>query len=143
MRVLLPIDLKQPSEAIVAAAELWVARLGGVVDMVYVSELEIPLPHVSDAAVQSVLSEHWNRVRSEHEAALQALMNTLPVPQRGAVRLASGPPANAVVELAVDYDLLLVGTHGRTGLAQLWLGSVAERIVRLSPKPVLVLRQSE
>jgi nucleotide-binding universal stress UspA family protein len=37
-------------------------------------------------------------------------------------------------------DLLVVGTHGRTGLSHFWLGSVAEEIVRRAPMPVLTVR---
>jgi nucleotide-binding universal stress UspA family protein len=37
-------------------------------------------------------------------------------------------------------DLIVVGTHGRTGLSHFWLGSVAETLVRLAPVPVLTLR---
>ena len=37
------------------------------------------------------------------------------------------------------HDLIVVGTHGRTGLAHLLLGSVAEKLVRLSPVPVLTV----
>jgi nucleotide-binding universal stress UspA family protein len=42
-----------------------------------------------------------------------------------------------------EASLLVVGTHGRTGAARLLLGSVAERLVRLSPIPVLVVRREE
>lgn len=41
---------------------------------------------------------------------------------------------------AVGADLIVMGTHGRTGLAHLLIGSVAERVVRLSDHPVLTVR---
>ncbi|HEX4475373.1 MAG TPA: universal stress protein, partial [Polyangiaceae bacterium] len=48
----------------------------------------------------------------------------------------------AIVQLAVDIeaDLVVVGTHSRSGLARFLLGSVAEGVVRLAPCPVLVVR---
>jgi len=48
--------------------------------------------------------------------------------------------AEKIVELARDRhaDLIVMGTQGRTGLPHLLLGSVAERVVRLAPCPVLV-----
>lgn len=51
-------------------------------------------------------------------------------------------PAEAIAQLASDIgaDLVVVGTHGRRGLARLFLGSVAEGVVRLAPCPVLVVR---
>jgi nucleotide-binding universal stress UspA family protein len=38
-------------------------------------------------------------------------------------------------------DLIIIGTHGRTGLQHVLMGSVAEKVVRLAPCPVLVVRQ--
>lgn len=53
-----------------------------------------------------------------------------------------GDPATAIVEHAAQggYDLLVLGTHGRTGLAHAVLGSVAEKVVRTAPCPVLTVR---
>jgi nucleotide-binding universal stress UspA family protein len=52
-----------------------------------------------------------------------------------------GPPAATIVETAKTggYDLIVVGTHGRTGLAHLVIGSVAERVVRAAECPVLTV----
>jgi nucleotide-binding universal stress UspA family protein len=53
-----------------------------------------------------------------------------------------GSPAAEIIAAAADLkaDLVCVGTHGRTGLAHLFLGSVAEKVVRESPCPVLTVR---
>jgi nucleotide-binding universal stress UspA family protein len=54
--------------------------------------------------------------------------------------LSGNPAATILAELdAAHHDLLVVGTHGRTGLRHLLLGSVAEKLVRLSPVPVLTV----
>jgi nucleotide-binding universal stress UspA family protein len=45
-----------------------------------------------------------------------------------------------IVAAAAEADLVVIGTHGRTGLKHVLLGSVAERVVRLSPVPVLTVR---
>lgn len=52
-----------------------------------------------------------------------------------------GSPADAIVEYAreSDVDLVVLGTHGRSGLRRYLLGSVAERVVRTAPAPVLTL----
>lgn len=54
----------------------------------------------------------------------------------------AGDPATAIVEHAAQggYDLLVLGTHGRSGLAHALLGSVAEKVVRRAPCPVLTVR---
>src|SRR5437773_7230742 len=56
--------------------------------------------------------------------------------------VAQGVPADQIVQLAsdLDADLIVVGTHGRRGVKRLMLGSIAERVVRLAPCPVLVER---
>jgi nucleotide-binding universal stress UspA family protein len=61
-----------------------------------------------------------------------------------AVRIGKNVP-----EKIIDYatsngiDLVVIASHGRTGLARLWLGSNAEKVVRSSPCPVLVLRPAQ
>jgi nucleotide-binding universal stress UspA family protein len=61
------------------------------------------------------------------------------------VLLTSPLPAETIVSYARDamIDFIIIGTHGRTGLSRLLLGSVAEHIVRLAPCPVLTVRQPE
>jgi len=54
-------------------------------------------------------------------------------------------PAQAIVEYATteNVDLIVVGTHGRRGISHLLMGSVAERVVRTAPCPVLTVRNPE
>ncbi len=54
----------------------------------------------------------------------------------------SGDPATAVLRAADEFgaDLIILGTHGRTGVKRLLLGSVAEKVLRESPVPVLTVR---
>jgi len=49
-------------------------------------------------------------------------------------------PRDGILRLAAGHDLVIMGTHGRTGLQRLVLGSVAEAVVRACPTPVLVVR---
>lgn len=59
-------------------------------------------------------------------------------------RLVTGTPAGAIVKLAEDenVDMIIMGTHGRTGLARMLMGSVAEAIVRKAKCPVLTYKPS-
>jgi nucleotide-binding universal stress UspA family protein len=58
-------------------------------------------------------------------------------------RLITGDPAHAVVRLAKDenVDMIVIGTHGRTGLSRMLMGSVAEAIVRRAECPVLTYKR--
>ena len=59
-------------------------------------------------------------------------------------RLIEGAPGDQIPDLAEaeQADLIVMGTHGRSGLQRLLMGSVAETVVRRAPCPVLTLRQS-
>jgi nucleotide-binding universal stress UspA family protein len=61
------------------------------------------------------------------------------------VMVTSSTPAHAIVQYAKEeeVDLLIMGTHGRGPLAHLLMGSVAERVVRTAPCPVLTVRHPE
>lgn len=61
------------------------------------------------------------------------------------VLLTSATPARAILEYAREAaaDVIIVGTHGRGGLAEFFLGSVAQKIVRSAPCPVLTVRSNE
>jgi nucleotide-binding universal stress UspA family protein len=61
------------------------------------------------------------------------------------VVIVSNGPAVSIVNYAQETraDLIVMGTHGRGAMAHLLMGSVAERVVRLAPCPVLVVRHPE
>ncbi|HTY77580.1 MAG TPA: universal stress protein [Candidatus Bathyarchaeia archaeon] len=78
------------------------------------------------------------------EEALTRLRDLVPSSFRGewGVEIAAGRPADAIVRLARerDVDLIVMATHGRTGLEHVLIGSVAEKVVRLAPCPVLTVK---
>lgn len=53
--------------------------------------------------------------------------------------LGIGNPSHAITETSIDFDLIVMSSHGRTGFTRFLLGSVAEKVLRLSHKPVLVV----
>ena len=57
----------------------------------------------------------------------------------------TGAPAQEIVDLATaeHADLVIMGTHGRGGVSRVLLGSVADRVIRLAPCPVLTVRTPE
>ncbi len=84
-------------------------------------------------------------VRHDHsEQALTQLHDLVPDASREMweVEVAAGLPAETIVRVARERnaDLIVMGTHGRTGLQHVLLGSVAEKVVRLAPCPVLTVR---
>jgi len=84
--------------------------------------------------------------KASREAAERILAEELELVRGGEVEvrgeLLDGSPAEAVAEAAraEDVDLVVVGSRGRGAVARMLLGSVADRLVHISPKPVLVVR---
>jgi nucleotide-binding universal stress UspA family protein len=80
----------------------------------------------------------------DREQLRQSLLKVQPAdPQVPCVhKLLVGDPARAIVQTAEDEhaDLIVMGTHGRTGLTRLLMGSVAEAVVRNAPCPVLTVK---
>ena len=69
------------------------------------------------------------------------MMNLIPKKLRGRTLLRRGPTAETICAVAEDgYEMVVVSTRGRSGLAHVLLGSVAERVVRHATVPVLVVR---
>jgi nucleotide-binding universal stress UspA family protein len=87
----------------------------------------------------------YESLESSARAAAQKRLNAVMARARAAgVRtgglLLEGVPHELVARAARKADLLVIGTHGRSGLAKLFLGSVASRLVALAPCPVLTVR---
>jgi nucleotide-binding universal stress UspA family protein len=85
--------------------------------------------------------EAQRNVESERDEPLRRVADAPTI----AVKAVLGMPAQEIVAEArrEPLDLIVMGTHGRTGLRHLVLGSVAERVVRLSPVPVLTIRPAD
>lgn len=91
------------------------------------------------------VADQWYDERKETATELfdEARAN-LPVdtPPTITTTIEMGTPAHTIVEYAreTDVDHIIMGSHGRSGVSRLLLGSVAERVVRQSPVPVTVVR---
>lgn len=81
-------------------------------------------------------------VREARKAAEHNVATLKPAPTRTLIK--EGIPHHTVIQTAsaLDIDLIVMGTHGRSGLERLVLGSVAENVLRHAPCPVLTVRRS-
>ena len=133
-RILCPIDFSDSSHAALRTACDLARRFGAQIDLLHVIE---PLP-TSELMVAQPYDYPLERVRGELSRLPPSDMG--PQPVRRAVKI--GYPADVIIACAreIDADLIVLGTHGRTGLTHLLLGSVAERVVQRAPCPVLVTR---
>jgi universal stress protein A len=109
---------------------------------------------VNDLATAAPLSEvpmDLTKVQAQLTAEAQASLDALVTDDDRRsldvrpIILTSASPARAILDYAreVHADIIIVGTHGRGGLAEFFLGSVAQKIVRSAPCPVLTVRTNE
>ena len=144
-RILVPTDFSPPCEAALATAGALATQFGADIHLIHV--LEDPSTTAADASDVSTdgpsgLRESW---RKEAQAQLNALLDPpKDVQFRVITGVMFGSPARAIVNYARDYaiNLIVMGTHGRSGFAHLLLGSVTERVVRTAECPVLTIRET-
>ena len=140
-KILTPTDFSQHSkEALRYAVELAKVHdaeiiLGHVMEPpIYPTMFEgaaVAVPPL-DESLRKQLQEHLETMRKEEIGDL---------PTKVIVR--EGSPTNELIELAreEDVDLIVIATHGYTGIKHMLLGSTAEKIVRNAPCPVLTVRE--
>ncbi len=132
-RLLVPVDFSHDARYAAEYAQAIAQRFGA----------EIVLLHVSAALAFVPGSLLEVRETAADRQALEALADALRAAGvRVRTRLRPGVPADEIVRAAADEgaDLIVMGTTGRTGLAHVLLGSVAERVVRRATCPVLTVR---
>ena len=144
-RILVPTDFSDNSErAVRYAAELAEKFQSEVVLLHVVQDLALILP---DAVMPiPVATPDLNDMIASAKtglANLVAALNLAHLNPKAEVRV--GNPPSEIVSAASDLkaDLLCISTHGRTGLAHFLLGSVAEKIIRHAPCPVLTVRPTK
>lgn len=143
MRWLLAVDLTSNPEAIIDMAKDWASRCAAVLDLVHVDEMPSAAGFVRDPALRAAILDEQEGLHADRRDKTIKLLERLPEELRGEVSCVYGRAADIILSRASGYDAVLVATHGRKGLHRLWLGSVAEEVVRFATVPVLVLRLSD
>jgi nucleotide-binding universal stress UspA family protein len=105
--------------------------------------------HLSSLALgeapPTVLDDIWEAMETHAQQQTQkALARVQQAGLQGDSVIVEGTPFQTIIDTAKDKgaDLIVMGTHGRTGLTLALMGSVAEKVVRLAPCPVLVTRET-
>lgn len=141
-------DLSDCSKAATETAALYAKSFGAKVTMVHAFDPTPYIPPIAIPGPTDLLETAAKEVRKSIQEALAEERDRVFGEQAGHVELTvlrHHAPGVAVVDYAKDHhnDLIIVGSHGRTGLSRVFLGSVAERIVRHAPCAVLVVRPDE
>jgi nucleotide-binding universal stress UspA family protein len=135
-RVLVGVDLDEASASALKMAGVLASSWNADITVFHASTPEAPAYFTADQ-IEMLEAE---REQSRAGTAAQVRVFAEQRVQRALhVVVAEGPPGDALVRMAADFDLIVVGTHRRHGARRWWLGSVAEAVVRRSPRPVLVV----
>lgn len=134
--IIAPVDFSTESDRAVATA----IELAGNAAHVTVVHVTPPILIVEPVVVYDTISDEERRIALE-----AALLKRFSASECAGinVEVRIGDPGSEIVKLAKDLKagLIVMPSHGRTGLKHLLLGSVAERVVRTAACPVLVLRK--
>jgi universal stress protein A len=142
-RILVPIDFSPDSLNALAYAHDFAKIVGAELVLLHVvepfylfapSEMYAITPDVSD-----VIDEHWRFAETELRRLVADLKKH---GQRSRIVVKRGTPSQVIVDTAkrTSANLIIMGTHGHTGLAHMLIGSVAERVVRTAHCAVLTVR---
>lgn len=139
-RILCPVDFSDAAAGALRAAALLAQRSGGSLTLLHVNV--VPGSAIPEALLETppTLAKDLSAPADRPLLEWKALAERLGAPRVEAYR-SVGRPAQEILALArrEGFDLLVLGTHGRTGVGHLILGSVAEEVVRRAPCPVLTL----
>lgn len=144
--ILCPVDFSQGSRTALEEALLLAEAFDAKIVLLHVWQL--PAAAMVDTALLPVDLQRLDREvdRAAHEQMKQ-LVDSLSESARARVtkHVVPGDPASTILDRAASdsCDLIVMGTHGRRGPSRFLMGSVAERVVRHAPCPVLTVRRRD
>jgi universal stress protein A len=144
-KILVPIDFSDCARAALTHALSLAAQLGSTIEVLHVAEVPDfkAEPRVAGGTGTSSLRDYaLEAAKSELEAFLVTF--SLDDREKIKIRLDAGKPRDAILARAreTNVDLIVMGTHGRTGRVHSLAGSVAESVVRTASCPVLTVRDA-
>lgn len=140
-RILVPVDFSETSNAAVDYATFLAKTFGARIELLHVND---PILFVSGEAVfvgadrVETAREYGLRLASEELEKLSARLEKENVNVRTTIE--EGVPWERIVAASGRADLVVMGTHGRTGISRVFLGSVTDKVVQRSASPVLTVR---
>lgn len=135
--ILLPTDGSGGMDNVIDHASNLAAKHDATLHALYVANTA----SLSDLPMESSWEGVSSALRKQGEQAIEDVEEKIgDVPFESSI--VDGSPSREIVDYATenDVDVIVMGTHGRSGVDRLLLGSVAERVVRSSPVPVLTIR---
>jgi nucleotide-binding universal stress UspA family protein len=142
-KILVPVDFSKHSDAALALAIELAREGGGAVHLFHAYDLPVAVGTAYGIAIPQTV---WDGVKEAAQQRLdECFARVRAAGLAGASHLAVGPAADAITQAAAaeKVDLIVMGTRGLTGLKHVLLGSVAERVLRTAPCPVLTIKSED
>jgi len=140
--ILVPLDFSIHSQRALQHAVLFAQQFDATLTLLHVVE---PVVYPAEFGYAPVAIDTLNRssVTTAQERLVEFIDKKVPAEVRSEMLVKAGSAFDEITRTAreIGADLIIVSTHGYTGLKHVLLGSTAERVVRHAPCPVLVLRQ--
>ena len=133
--VLVPFDFSEACrDAVAVARDL--AESDAAITLLHVVQ---PLPASAPEVIWGATTEQ--SMRSHSDKAMRGVLEELGIDAKAVTVIGSPPESIAEYAEHEGVELIVLPSHGRTGMKRVFLGSVAERVVRYASVPVLVLRR--
>ncbi len=139
-KILVPLDFSEFGKEALALAESWAKSFGASLHLLHVIDLRDLYSLDPQSMETSIVLE--NTLRQRAQKKLESYSKNLKVPCETEIRL--GSPLEEIEDCIQEkkINLVVISTHGRTGLKHVLLGSVAEKVVHHSSCPVLTFKPS-
>jgi len=144
-RILVPTDFSEHSERAAVYAKELARRFEAEVHCVHVSDIPADLLATSTYYMTGPRQQFIEQVRQESQRSLDAFTEKHFGDLEATTVFLEGRAFVEIIRYAREQrvDLIVIATHGRTGIQHALFGSVAEKVVRKAPCPVLVVKQDQ
>lgn len=143
-QILVPTDFSAPAAVAFAYGRELANHFGSTLHVLHIAQRDSPDSFVAPTPGQTDRG-HWENTEDGARRQLEALVSdpdeTAPATVTRVVSAASAGVAIVAYAKAHRIDAIVMGTHGRSGVARLVMGSVAEEVVRLATCPVLAVKR--
>jgi nucleotide-binding universal stress UspA family protein len=142
--VLVATDFGQAADGALRYGRELAGRFGATLHVLHVVE-NFYVTTFGAETYAALVPEMQHDLETSAQQRLDLVLGNVSGARTAAAVMTSGSPAYAIVDYASEHgiDLIVMGTRGRGGLAHLMMGSVAEKVVRLAPCPVLTIRHPD
>ncbi|RKZ30787.1 universal stress protein [bacterium] len=143
-KILLPTDFSEHSKAAAPYAVDIASRYGAELHIIHVFDENALDPLYF--SYSGTVGEYFDKVKEGFDSEVDSFLSDIDTGDLTIVPiLSNGNPFVEIVRYAKnnDIDMIIIGTHGRTGLSHMLLGSIAEKVIRKAHCPVLSVRRAD